>query len=150
MQVDLSHIAGRSTKWHSHLLSSLALSCNIKHTTTIIVLVAQLCLTLCDPMDCSPPRSSVHRILQARITEEGSHSLLQGFFLTQGLNPGLLPCRWTLYCLSHQGSPTTTVKPSSVKRSENTCPCKDLLDNINSSYTNNCQNLKKTQMCTSL
>ena len=33
------------------------------------VLVAQLCPTLCDPMDCSPPGSSVHRILQARILE---------------------------------------------------------------------------------
>ena len=31
------------------------------------VLVAQLYLTLCDPMDCSPPGSSVHEILQARI-----------------------------------------------------------------------------------
>ena len=30
----------------------------------------QLCLTLCDPMDHSPPGSSVHRILQARISEE--------------------------------------------------------------------------------
>ena len=30
-------------------------------------LVAKLCLTLCDPMDCSPPGSSVHGILQARI-----------------------------------------------------------------------------------
>ena len=29
----------------------------------------QSCLTLCDPMDCSPPGSSVHRILQARILE---------------------------------------------------------------------------------
>ena len=29
----------------------------------------QLCLTLCDPMDCSPPGSSVHVILQARILE---------------------------------------------------------------------------------
>ena len=28
-----------------------------------------LCLTLCDPMDCNPPGSSVHRILQARILE---------------------------------------------------------------------------------
>ena len=28
-----------------------------------------LCLTLCDPMDCSPPGFSVHRILQARILE---------------------------------------------------------------------------------
>ena len=33
------------------------------------VLVAQLCLTLCDPMDCSPPDSSVHGILKARILE---------------------------------------------------------------------------------
>ena len=29
----------------------------------------QLCLTLCDPMDCSPPGFSVHGILQARILE---------------------------------------------------------------------------------
>ena len=33
------------------------------------VLAAQSCLTLCDPMDCRPPGSSVHRILQARILE---------------------------------------------------------------------------------
>jgi len=33
------------------------------------VLVAQSCLTFCDPMDCSPPGSSVHGILQARILE---------------------------------------------------------------------------------
>ena len=31
------------------------------------VLVAQSCPTFCDPMDCSPPGSSVHRVLQARI-----------------------------------------------------------------------------------
>ena len=29
----------------------------------------QSCLTLCNPMDCSPPGSSVHGILQARILE---------------------------------------------------------------------------------
>ena len=33
----------------------------------VCVLVAQLCPTLCDPMDCSPPDSSVYGILQARI-----------------------------------------------------------------------------------
>ena len=32
-------------------------------------LVTQSCPTLCDPMDCSPPSSSVHGILQARILE---------------------------------------------------------------------------------
>ena len=31
--------------------------------------VAQSCPALCDPMDCSPPGSSVHEILQARILE---------------------------------------------------------------------------------
>ena len=40
--------------------------------STIIILCdksLQSCPTLCDPMDCSPPVSSVHRILQARILE---------------------------------------------------------------------------------
>ena len=34
--------------------------------------VAQSCLTLCDPMDCSLPGSSVHRIFQARVLEWGA------------------------------------------------------------------------------
>ena len=37
-------------------------------------------------------------------TGVGSHSLLQGIFLTQGLNPGLPHCRRILYQLSHQGT----------------------------------------------
>ena len=69
------------------------------------MLVAQSCPTLCDSMDCSLPGSSVHGIFQARVPEWVTyHSLLQGIFLTQGLNPGLLHCRQTLYPLSHQGS----------------------------------------------
>ena len=38
-------------------------------------------------------------------TEVGSHSLLQGIFPTQGLNPGPPSFRQILYQLSHQGSP---------------------------------------------
>ena len=34
--------------------------------------VAQSCLTLIDPMDCSPPGSSVHGIFQARVLEWGA------------------------------------------------------------------------------
>ena len=34
--------------------------------------VAQSCPTLCDPMDCSPPGSSVHGISQARVLEWGA------------------------------------------------------------------------------
>ena len=40
-------------------------------------------------MDCSPPGSSVHEILQTRITRVCCHALLQGIFPTQGLNPYL-------------------------------------------------------------
>ena len=35
----------------------------------VCVLIAQSCLTLCNPTDCDPPGSSVHEILQARILE---------------------------------------------------------------------------------
>ena len=56
--------------------------------------VAQSCPTLCDPMDCSLPGSSVHGIIQARILVD-CHFLLQGIFPTQGSNPGLLHCRQT-------------------------------------------------------
>ena len=38
-------------------------------------------------------------------TGVGCHALFQGIVSTQGLNPGLLHCRWILYHLSHQGSP---------------------------------------------
>ena len=69
------------------------------------VLVAQVCLTPCDPMDYSLPSSSVCEILQARVLT-GSRSLLQGIFATQGLNLGLLHCSRTLYHVIHQGSPT--------------------------------------------
>ena len=40
-----------------------------KDPTRSCVLVAQSCPTLCDPMGCSPPGSSVHGILQARTLE---------------------------------------------------------------------------------
>ena len=61
------------------------------------MLFAQSCPTLCDPMDCSPPGSSVDGILQARMS---SHFLLQGIFPTQGLNLSFLYWKQILYCLS--------------------------------------------------
>ena len=64
--------------------------------------------TLWDLMDCSPPGSSVHGILQAKNTGVGSHAFLQGIFLAQELNLGLLHCRQILCPLSHQGSAITS------------------------------------------
>ena len=42
---------------------------HLRFSVSVYVLVTQSCPTLCDPMDCSPPGSSVHGILQARILE---------------------------------------------------------------------------------
>ena len=79
---------------HSDVTDVLQLHC-------MCVLVTQLCsVTLCDPVDCSPPGKN---------TGVGSHSLLQGIFPTQGLNPGFLHCRQILYHLSHQGSPSASL-----------------------------------------
>ena len=61
--------------------------------------VAQLCPTLCDPMNYSPLNSPCQNI------EMGSLSLLQGIVPIQGSNPCLPHCRWILYQLSHKGSP---------------------------------------------
>ena len=55
------------------------------------VLDAQLCLTLCDHMDCSPPGSSVHGILQARILEWVATLFSRG---TSQPDPGIEP--WSL------------------------------------------------------
>ena len=68
------------------------------------VLVPQLCLTLCDLMDYSPPVSSVHGILQARILEYIS-SPFSTDLPDPGIEPRLLHCRQIIYCLSLQGSP---------------------------------------------
>ena len=97
------------------------------------VLVTQSCLTLCDPMNCSLPGSSVHGFPQEKMTLEwvvipfsrgwerkwekmmkewndtgvGCHSLLQGIFPTQGLNLGFLHCRQILYHLTAREAPIT-------------------------------------------
>ena len=69
-----------------------------------VCLVTQLCLTLCDPMDCSLPDSSVHRDSRGKNTGVGCYAFLQGIFPTQELNPGVPHCRQILYYrLRHQG-----------------------------------------------
>ena len=55
----------------------------------IMCLVAQSCLTLCDPIDYSPPGSTVHGDSPGKNTELSCHALLQGIFPTQGSKPGL-------------------------------------------------------------
>ena len=52
------------------LWSPVFLSMSTDHSETgIVCLLAKSCLTLCNPLGCSPPGSSVDRIFQARILE---------------------------------------------------------------------------------
>ena len=70
---------------------SLAAGWISEFNSSTLVLVAQLCPTLCDPLDCSPPGSSLHgRILQAGILEWVAIPLRQGTFPTQESNLRLL------------------------------------------------------------
>ena len=68
-------VAGTECKSH-HLPTNGKVTCHIPPSPSLtpnpsrckhMCSVAKLCLTLCDPMDCGPPGSSVHGILQARI-----------------------------------------------------------------------------------
>ena len=85
----------------------------------VLCLVAQSCLILRDPMDCSPSGSSVRGDSPGKNPGVGCHALLQGIFPIQGSNPGLPHCRWILHHLSHQGSPISTLVHS------NSCTFKD-------------------------
>ena len=69
------------------------------------VVVAQSCPTLCNPLGGKPTRLLCPRDSPGKNTGVGGHSLLQGIFPTQGMNLGLLHCRWILYHLNRQRSP---------------------------------------------
>ena len=68
-----------------------------------VVKSLQSCPTLCHPMDCSPPSSSLHGILLAN-TGVGCHDFLQGIFPTHGSNLYLL-------CLLHWQAGSVPVAP---------------------------------------
>ena len=69
-------------------------------------------LTLCNPMDCSPPGSSAHRILQARIPEWVAKPSSRGHYRPLRLNPPLLSLlhfsRQDLYHKRHLGNPQSS------------------------------------------
>ena len=65
----------------------------------------QSCPTLCNPIDCSPPGSSVHGDSPGKNIGVGCPALLQGIFLIQGSNPYLLCLlyyRWILYLWANE------------------------------------------------
>jgi len=106
------------------LLISGQLTISMKRPLYVCVCVcvcdvcAQLCLTLCNPMDCSVPGSSVHGISQGKNTGVGCHFLLRGGDLPDpGIEPAPLESP-TLQAdslpLNHLGSPKGPSQFSSV------------------------------------
>ena len=67
-------------------------------------LVTQLCLTLWNPMECSPPGSFVHGDSPGKNTGVGCHALLQGNLPHPGITPKSPSLLADSYHLSHQGS----------------------------------------------
>ena len=79
---DKKQAEGMGVKDHRVLLHFIG-----SQTGDLNMLVAQLCPTLCDPMDCSTPGSSVHGILQARIDWSGLPFPSPGDLLDLGIEP---------------------------------------------------------------
>ena len=73
--------------------------------------VSQSCLTLCGPMDCSPPGFSIHGILHVRIREWIVILFSRGSFQPRDrTRVSRLHCRQILYCLSHQRNLSKHIK----------------------------------------
>ena len=77
----------------------------IEHLLKLRSEVTQLCLTLCNPMDCSLPGSSVHGIFQARILEWVAMSFSRRSSWPRDRTHVSHIVGRCFYCLSHQGSP---------------------------------------------
>ena len=86
------------------LKSRISLKIIILPSNGMLVLVAQLCPTVCHPLDCGPPGSSVHGIPRQEHWS-GLPFPSPGDLPDHGSNPGLLKCRQILYSLSNEGIP---------------------------------------------
>ena len=97
----------------------------------------QLCLTLCDPMDCSLTGSSVHGDSPGKNIGVGCLTLLQGVFPTQGSNPHLLwllHSRWILYHWRNPREPHGTNRKNSLTHSHPFHPKLELSADRGSEY----------------
>ena len=82
------------------------------------VLVAQSCLTLCNPPRLLCPWDSPGKNIGM-----GCRSLLHGIFLIQESNPGLLHCRGILSHLSHQENPSMKRRQINIQPPPDICIC---------------------------
>ena len=78
VDISPSIISLHSTLWSSEMFGDISSSMSHTYGKYSSSEVAQSCLTLCDPMDCSPPGSLVHGIFQAWILEWVAISFSRG------------------------------------------------------------------------
>ena len=100
------HSSVCSRQWHLRAWALIYHSS--PHHTLTIMCVCVSCSVISNslqPHELQPTKLFAPWDYSNKNTGVGSHSLLQGIFLTKGLNPSLLYCRQILYCLSFQGSP---------------------------------------------
>ena len=82
------------------------------YTLEMKVLVAQSCPTLCNPMDCSPPGSTVHGISQVGVLEWGAISFSRGSFWLRDQTCIFFVFWWVdSFPLSNQMKPHTWISP---------------------------------------
>ena len=80
-----------------------------------VCLVAQSCLTLCDPMDCSPPGSSVLGDSPGKNIGVGFHALLQGNLPSPGIEPGSPALQADSLPADLPGKPSDSNRPPEIR-----------------------------------
>ena len=106
MLSDLSTKTKRNIRKHLEFEGIYYLDYGDANTHMLLCLATLLCPVFHDPMDCSPSRPLCPWDFPGRNTGVGSHSLLQGSLLTQGM---LLHWQMGSLPLSHLGSPNTNI-----------------------------------------
>ena len=118
-----------SSKGVSSLLGTLEGSTFIRKFSCVHGQLLQWCSTLCNPMVCSPPGSSVHGILLARILEQIAMISSRGSFPPEvkPMSPASLALQVDSLLLNHQGSPkipqvkTISISAPSDTSQKNVC-----------------------------
>ena len=104
--------------WLIHFAVQQKLTQRCKATKRLHVKSLQSCLTLCDPMHCSPPGSSIHGILRARILAWVAMPSSKGSSPSRDQTPSLLPLlHWQAGSspLAPPGKPQSNYTPIKTK-----------------------------------
>ena len=118
--------------------TSLELKTSVwKTQLKVKVIVAWSCPTVCDPMDCSPPGSSLHGILQARILERVAISFSRG-----SSQPRIKPGSPALQADSLLSEPLCWLKETVKKRKRQATDWRKCFQNMYLTSTFNSQHIK--------